>query len=52
MKVKIAIIALLAFAGLFLVNRSMNAKKEYIPGVPASDKPTARWDCKRRRSAR
>ncbi len=41
MKVKVAIIALLAFVGLFLLNKSMNEKKEYIPGIPASDTPTA-----------
>ena len=32
---------LLGFAGLFVLNRSLNQKKQYIPGIPASDRPAS-----------
>jgi hypothetical protein len=41
MKLKVLLIAAVALLGLYFLNRSMNAKKEYIPGVPAADKPVA-----------
>jgi NitT/TauT family transport system substrate-binding protein len=39
MKIKLLLVAIVALAGLFAVNRYLNQKKEYIAGVPAADKP-------------
>ena len=41
MKLKLLVLAVVLIAGLFLLNRQLGQKKEYIAGVPAADKPAA-----------
>jgi hypothetical protein len=38
-KIKLLLSAIALLAGLFLLNRWLNQKKEYIAGVPAADTP-------------
>ncbi len=41
MKLKFLIAAAVVVAGLFFLNRYLNQKKEYIPGVPAQATPAS-----------
>lgn len=41
MKLKLPIAAVVLILGLFLLNRYLNTKKEYISGVPAAATPAS-----------
>lgn len=41
MKPKFLLAVLVVIAGLFFLNRYLNQKKEYIPGVPAQARPAS-----------